>query len=188
MSRGGFSGRRKELEESFFGEQDRKLLAAIREKEASRERKKALGEASGICDDALLDQLHELDLCSETLVALSLVPLIAVAWADGNVDVKERQAVLTAAEQKGVEADHPAHKFLECWLEKQPDPHLMETWKAYVSTLLESLDADARSALKEDLLGRARAVAEAAGGLMGLGKRVSKVEQAVLNDLEEVFG
>ena len=51
-----------------------------------------------------------------------------------------------------------------------------------------TLRESARGALKEDLLGRARAVAEAAGGLLGFGNKVSKSEQAVLDDLEEAFG
>jgi hypothetical protein len=41
--------------------------------------------------------------------------------------------------------------------------------------------------LKQDLLGRARGVAEAAGGFLGLGKRISSAEQAVLTELEQAF-
>ncbi|MHC4405481.1 MAG: hypothetical protein ACYTG0_38025 [Planctomycetota bacterium] len=188
MKKGGFSGRGRGLEDRFFHEHDQKLLEALREQTASKERKKALADASGITDDDLLGQLDKLDISGETVVALSLIPLIAVAWADGNVDVKERAAVLAAAEQKGIEKEHPAHQLLECWLKRKPDGSLLAVWKDYVATLSQTLSPSAKSALKEEVLGRARGVAEAAGGLLGFGSKVSKVEQAVLSDLEKALG
>jgi hypothetical protein len=183
-----FSGRRRELEDKFFAQRDQELLKALREKAALRERKEALAEASGITDEDLLDQLQQLDIGAETLAALSLVPLIAVAWADGSIDLKERRAVLSAAEQKGIGTADPGYQLLERWLQQQPDPALLTAWMEYVSTLSQTLSEAALNALKEDLLGRARAVAEAAGGLLGLGNRVSKSEQAVLGELEQAFG
>jgi hypothetical protein len=187
MAKGGFASRRNELEEKFFAERDMELLRALREKTATQERKKALAEASGVDDEDLIDQLDLLGITGETLAALSLVPLIAVAWADGTLDVKERQAVLAAAEQKGMQKEHAGYQLLDRWLSRKPDAKLLDLWKSYVSEILPKLSEPARSALKDDLLGRARAVAEAAGGLLGLGKKVSKSEQAALSDLEEAF-
>ena len=188
MQKGSISGRRRELEEKFFSERDQQLLQALREKATSKERKRALAEASGIADEDLLGQLDRLEVCGETLAALSLVPLIAVAWADGSIDVKERQAVLAAAEQRGIEKEHAGYQLLERWLAKKPDAKLLGVWKGYVAELCPTLSEPARNALKEDVLGRARAVAETAGGLLGLGNKVSKSEQAVLGELEEAFG
>lgn len=182
------SGGRSELEEKFFTARDQELLQALREKVASKERKKALAEASGIANEKLLDQLDELEVRGETLAALALVPLIAVAWADGSLDAKERQAVLAAAEQKGIAPGQTGYQLLARWLEQEPDEKLLAVWKGYAATFLQSLSEPARVALKNDLLGRARAVAEAAGGLLGLGNKVSKSEQAVLDELEEAFG
>lgn len=188
MNKGSFSGRKSELEEKFFLERDRALLQALREKTALKQRREALSSASGITDGELLDQLDELEVSAETVAALTLIPLIVVAWADGNVDVKERRAVLDAAEQKGIDADHPAHQLLQQWLKRKPDAKLLAIWKEYIGSLSQSLDSAAKTALKTDLLGRARAVAETAGGLLGLGNKVSKSEQTALNDLEEAFG
>ena len=187
MKKGSFGGRRTELEEKFFRARDAELLRALREETASKERKKALADASAITDDDLLDQLAELDVCSETVAALSLVPLIAVAWADGNIDAKERVAVLAAAEQKGIEKEHPGYQLLQRWLQEKPDAKLLTVWKGYVAALSQTLSEPAKNALKEDLLGRARTVAETAGGLLGFGNKVSKTEQAVLSDLEQAF-
>ena len=187
MSTSGFGGRKNELEEKFFRERDQELLQALRDKREAEERKKALA-AAGIVDQELLEKLDELDVGLETLAALALVPLIAVAWADGSIDEKERRAVLEAAEQKGLEKERPAYRLLEGWLKGKPDRRLLPAWKGYVAALCETLDESGRNALKEDLLGRARAVAEATGGLLGFGNKISKSEQAVLDDLEEAFG
>jgi hypothetical protein len=53
--------------------------------------------------------------------------------------------------------------------------------------MVTQLSDETRQKLKEDLLGRARDVAKAAGGLLGMGRKVSKVEQAVLDELETTF-
>jgi len=188
MEKGSFSGRRSELEEEFFRKRDAELLQALREQTASKKKKEALACAAGIDDEELLDQLIELEVCGETAAALSLIPLIVVAWADGNIDDKERNAILTAAESQGVEKDEPGHDMLERWLTQKPEAKLLNVWKNYVGALLPSLTPEAKDALKTDLLGRARSVAQAAGGILGFGNKISKSEQAALDDLERVFG
>lgn len=188
MASGNFGGRKNELEETFFAQRDMALMQVLREQAATKERKQALADASGISDEDLIEQLDQLEVSGETLAAVSLVPLIAVAWADGVLDAKERQAVLDAAEQKGMDKEHPGYQLLQRWLAEKPDAKLLDVWKGYVAAIAPKLTDLARNALKEDLLGRARAVAEAAGGLLGLGSKVSKTEQAVLDELEQAIG
>jgi hypothetical protein len=187
MKRASLSSLRREMEDKFFLERDMELLRALRERAASEERKEALADASGITEDHLLDHLIDLDVSPETVAALGLVPLIAVAWADGSVDASERRAVLAAAEQQGMDREHAGYQLLERWLKKKPDPKLLSAWENYVAALLEALGEEDKAALKADLLGRARAVAAASGGLLGLGNKVSKAEQAVLSELEQTF-
>ena len=187
MKKGSFGNRRRELEEKFFQDRDKELLQAMREKTAATQRKKALAEVSGITDEELLDQLDQLDIGTETIAALSLFPLVAVAWADGSIDLKERQAVIAAAEQKGMEKDGPGHELLNGWLQQKPDAGLMTAWKDYVAALSQTLSEPAKGALKNEVLGRARAVAAAAGGLLGFGNKVSNSEQAMLDELEQAL-
>jgi hypothetical protein len=49
------------------------------------------------------------------------------------------------------------------------------------------LDPQARQRLRDEVMGRARAVAEAAGGFLGLGRKVSAAEEAVLRELAQAF-
>jgi hypothetical protein len=180
-------GRRKALEESFFAKHNEKLRRALRAQEAAKAKKEALAAASGIDDDTVLDELISLDIAADTVAALALVPLVEVAWADGSIDEKERAAILAAATQTGLEKDGASHQLLQGWLEVRPDTRVRAAWNDYVSALCRTLGTDARRILKQTVLGRARRVAEAAGGFLDLGSKVSHSEQAVLDELERAF-
>ncbi|MGH7897068.1 MAG: hypothetical protein ACREQQ_03900, partial [Candidatus Binatia bacterium] len=91
-------------------------------------------------------------------------------------------------EHQGIKPESAAHRLLEDWLTKRPEPRLLTTWKDYVKALSTSLDAGALGAVRQDVLGRARAVAEAAGGFLGLGSKISKAEEKTLRELEQAFG
>ena len=135
----------------------------------------------------MLEQLLALGLSGETLAALSLVPLVEVAWADASLDAKEQSAILAAAEQSGLSKNSASYQLLEEWFRQRPSPKLLETWKAYVAILSSTLNDQAKHTLKQDILGRTRMVAEAAGGFLGLGKRISSAEQTVLTELDQAF-
>ena len=77
----------------------------------------------------------------------------------------------------------PAPKLFERWLAAPPAAALLAVWKDYIGALSVWLNPEDRRALKTELLGRARAVAEAAGGFLGIVGRVSPPEANVLNEL-----
>lgn len=174
--------RRRALEEEFFARYNRKLVDELRQKQ----KREALGSVSGITDQAVLDRILALDIDHDTFAALTLVPLIEVAWADGKMDARERQATLRAAGEAGIDTDSPAYELLDHLLETRPTLELMRTWKAYVHELCADMPPNERDELKENVLGRARAVAQAAGGFLGSSK-ISDEERAILDELEEAF-
>ena len=94
---------------------------------------------------------------------------------------------MTAADNAGMHQQHAGHQLLEDWLKRRPDKELLAAWKSYVAALCDALSEEAVNDLKDDLLGRARAVAEAAGGMLGLGNKVSKSEQSMLEELAQAF-
>ena len=120
--------RRKALEDQFFAQQDQKLLEQLREREAAQAAIDALRNASGITDEAVLNELVGLGIRSDTLAALSLIPLVAVAWADGVMEAKERTAILSAAADVGVEAGDVSHELLGSWLDARPGRALVDAW------------------------------------------------------------
>ena len=179
--------RKKALEESFFAKQNAELAAKLRAERHKKEAKAALAEASNIRDDALLDRLVDLELGADTWTALSLIPLVEVAWADGVLDPKERGAILEAAVAVRVMPGKPAFELLETWLSARPEAELLATWAEYIVGLCNHLDDSATELLKEEILGGARRVGEAAGGFFGFGKKISDAEQTVIDQLEKAF-
>jgi len=186
MSDKVLKSRGRSLEESFFARRNEELLRKMRKRAAEEARRQALASATGIRDEAVLDRLLELKLHDESVCAAALVPLIEVAWADGSVQAEERAAILRAAEEAGIREGTVAHELLENWLEEKPSRQLHEAWKDYIAALVESLGPEPAGRLKQDLLGRARSVAEVAGGILGIGA-ISKAEKQVLAELEKAF-
>ncbi len=179
------SGR--ELEDSFFLQEDRVLIERLQALRRMEETREALSRASGIRDPAVLKRLTELGVRPESVAALALVPVVEVAWADGNIDDRERRAVIDAAEARGIQAGGIEHELLESWLARRPRPQLLEAWQHYVAGLLPELTPAQREGLRDELLGRAQAVAEASGGFLGLGNKVSPQEAAVLDRMAQAF-
>jgi hypothetical protein len=178
----------KAMEDAFFAEQNRKLLEQLQEKARTAERREVLKQALEVDDEALLDRLIELDMNIESVVAFGLVPLVEVAWADGEIQNAERKAILDALAAKGAEPGGIAYRLVENWLSSKPEPELLATWRQYAAAIGEALDPERRDALKRAVLDHTRAVAEAAGGFLGLGSKISDAEQAVLDELEWAFG
>ena len=55
----------------------------------------------------------------------------------------------------------PSYQLLDQWLAKRPSPELLATWKDYMRAISATMGGEAKQALKSELLGRARRVAEA---------------------------
>ena len=118
--------------------------------------------------------------------ALSIAPLVLVAWADGSISGKERDAILAGAAQAGIKADTVAAQLLDGWLSDKPDASLEEAWRSYTRAVCDRLVAGDHIKLRDKVMGRCQAVAEAAGGFLGLGS-ISNREQGMLDELNTAF-
>jgi hypothetical protein len=179
--------RGRSLEDEFFRREDKRLLARLNDLKAAELDREALAGASGITNPGILDTLLRLGIKAETVTALSIVPLVEVAWADGSLDAKERRAVLDRAQQSGVAPGSTAQALLEAWLDRRPDPQLLDAWMHMVRGIRDQLGPDEAARLKTALLDHARAVAGASGGVLGMGSKVSGPEAAMLAKLEAAF-
>jgi len=186
-SKNPLTDRRKALEEEFFRKENERLAAELRLKHLTESSKADLRAVSGIEDEAVLEKLVELGIGAGTLAAMTLVPLVEVAWADGRMDAKEHDAILKGAAAQGVEPGSEAHALLADWLENRPPPRLLAAWRDYVGALCDEMLPEDRQKLKREVLSRARTVAEAAGGFLGLGGKISDEEQQVFGILETAF-
>lgn len=186
MGNGILEARRLAFEESFFAARTERLRE-LRSGPAGAAVRERLAAIAGIRDAEVLDRLVSLDVRPETWIALTLVPLIAVAWADGRIDIEERDAILAAAESDGVVRGSPAHVMLESWLADRPGGALLESWETLTTALCQQFAEPERKALEAEVMGRALRVAEAAGDYFGIGDAVSDVERAVMARLQTAF-
>lgn len=177
-----FDDRRRALEESFFQQQNAALADKLRAQKQAQEAKRVLAELSGVRDERLLDELVGVGVTAESIAALTLYPLVAVAWADGRLEAKEKTAVLRAAHEQGVAEGTPAHALLESWLAAAPGAALKQAWSDYVKALKGKLDAAHWAQLRESVLSRCSDVAHATGGLLGIGA-LSGEEKAAIAEI-----
>ena len=182
----GLKAKAKALEDSFFARENERILKELRDVKEREEKKQEFKEYLNIDNDEIIDVLVELEVEPETLIAFSLVPLVEVAWADGEIQPKERDAIIKAAIERGVEEGSPTCDLLRNWLQTKPDPRLLEVWRSYIDALKESLGERSRAHLKSGTMGRAKAIAEAAGGFLGVAS-ISAAEKRMLEELEWAF-
>jgi hypothetical protein len=179
--------RKKALEASFFAKENAKLLERMKAEKTLKAAVEGLAEISGIEDKAVLERLVTLNIELDTWAAISLVPLVEVAWADGKIDDDERRSVLAAAEANGIFPSSPSHQLLESWLAHRPDARLLGAWGEYIVDLCANLGEGEKATVKAKIIGRAREVAKATGGFLGLGAKISTEEEVILQELEKAF-
>ncbi|HEX6853295.1 MAG TPA: hypothetical protein VF139_18000 [Candidatus Polarisedimenticolaceae bacterium] len=175
------------LEAAFFTGENADLLDELRRKTDEGERRAMLREVVKIRDEKFLDRLVALGITPETALAVALIPLVVVAWADGKLEDREREAILKAAQERGVAADRIARRLLANALARRPDPKLLAIWKAYVGRLWGRFTADESWQMRSNVLRSTREVAESAGGFLGITSKISAEERRVLEDLEKLL-
>lgn len=186
MSSDFLHDREKALEDSFFFKQDQQLLDKLKKNVERDKEKEALKTASGIENDAVLDVLLDAGINAKTAATVTLVPLVVVAWADGAVQPKEREAILQGAAESGMSEGDPAYKLLNVWLNEPPSDSLFNAWKGYIQALTQEIGPEQAEQLKRDIVGRVQHVAKVAGGVLGLAK-VDAAERKAMQEIAAAF-
>lgn len=188
MSHDALDDRRKALEEQFFKDHNEALVKKLKAQADTAHSKAELQRLTGIGSEQVLEALAALNIGTAATLVMSLYPVIAVAWADGKLDDRERQVILDLAATIGLKRDSEAYDYLNHWLATKPELSWHDLWTAYVKALVARMKADDKAMLKATVLGRARVVAEVSGGFLGLAWRVSQAEQRMLDALDSAFG
>lgn len=175
-----FPGRAKQSEEEYFRRKEQELVAKLKEKSERESRRKGLAEALGVSDDAILAAIEEMGFSRDVVVVLHLFPLVAVAWADGELAAGERAKIVEAARAWGIAPGTPADARLEEWLRERPDPVTTDRALRLIRDILAFRTLDKGDDYRANILGMCEAVAGAAGGFLGLGSKMSLAERAVI--------
>lgn len=179
--------KRNTLEEIFFAKQNRELIEKMKAQATQVETCSELSKVSGIKNENVLNKLYEAGVRPSTMIALSLLPLILVAWADGNIDQKERDAILKAASENDIDSKNPAYEHLNSWLTNPPPANFFDIWQHYIQGLSQTFNKEAFKQLQADIINRTTAVANSAGGFLGLGAKTSAAEKQMIDKLNAVF-
>jgi hypothetical protein len=107
-----FGERRRGLEEEYFQKKEKELLEKLRRRMQAEAERGQIAEALGVQDTEILGDLQALGYTRETVALLHLVPLIQVAWADGDVTLRERDLILELAGSRGIAEDSIAYQQL----------------------------------------------------------------------------
>ncbi|MEO1614676.1 MAG: hypothetical protein AAFV88_02430 [Planctomycetota bacterium] len=182
----GLQRRGQALENQYFQRVDQQLLERLRREKEKRKELGKLARAAGLHDDDVAQHLLDSGIDASNVAALTLTPLVFVAWASGTVTTEERRGVISAALRRGVNSNATAFQLLEQWLHTQPRRELWNAWAEYATEVHRSLPELTAAKLKRRLIEQAERVALASGGFLGIGK-ISAAEQRVIDEIDHIL-
>jgi hypothetical protein len=174
-----FDELRKAKEEEYFHKKENELLEKLRQRGAVEAERRRLGDALHTTDSQILEDLQAMGYDAETVKLLFVVPLIAVAWADGSITPREKSLILELANVDDKQEGNAAQRQLMRWLDQKPSDEFFERSLRVIRSLLAGQPPDQRSEAKRDLLSSSVRIAEASGGILGL-RSISNAERAAI--------
>jgi hypothetical protein len=160
--------RERAIEDEYFWRKDRELIAKLQEKGRLEKQRRELQQQLGDVEERLLADLQAAGFSPDNLGLLHLIPLVEVAWAEGEVTPRERELVLALAARRGISPDSQGYRQLTGWLDTCPDADFFETAYQAIRAMMAQQDPDAREATEHDLIEWATRIAEATGGILGI--------------------
>lgn len=175
----------KAREEEYIRRHEQQLIEKLRKKLKYESETAALKAATGVDDEELLHHLAELGIDRDTVPVLHLVPLIEVAWADGEIQADELDLLRSAANEAGLKG--PAATLFESMLQTPPSRELCDSALRYINAMVKALPQDQANKATDNLVDLVYRVADAAGGVFGLWGRVEDSEKAALRHIASVL-
>ena len=163
-----FADRERALENQYFLKKDRELIEKMRRAAAAEQAQVELGQKTGLKDPALLKELQDLGFTPDTVALLPLMPVLEVAWAEGEITAAERHQMVRLARSRGIEEDDPADRQLTTWMTDRPTQTVFTRASRLTAALLDSGSPSAVGDLSPDaLVAYCAEIAAASGGLLG---------------------
>ena len=136
-------------------------------------------------DDELIAELEALGIDGDSYRVIALLPLVQVAWADGEIQASERELILRVARGYGM-LEGKSGVALESWLHHIPSPeHLNRGRRLLVALTLRhrGLGSDLGPETLTDIKALCVDVAKAAGGLFDTFFTVDDNERMALDEI-----
>ena len=183
MEKDAFAERKRAQEEDYFRKRENELVARMRRKTELERERQMLAESTGIADENALMELQELGYTATNIALLQLVPMVQVAWAEGNISANERELIFAVARSRSIEEGSPAHTELSLWLNERPSEAFFDRSLRLLGRTIQLLPEESRVLQKRELVANCTKVAEASGSLIGFlsaSRKVSKEEHETL--------
>jgi hypothetical protein len=164
----------------FFADLEDRIIQRLHESSATTAGREELIRDTGIQDMVLIEELVRLGVTSDGVVAMRLLPLVLVAWAESGPDDNERNTVMKAAEEINIPRDSTPWILLRDWLKHRPMSVSIDAWKRYTTEFMSRISRAAAHQLVDVTEAQMMAVAKASGGILGFGS-VSHKERDVIN-------
>lgn len=129
------------------------------------------------------------ELSEKEAAFLYLMPLVQTAWAHGAISKREKQLIFSAAREDSIDERDPFNDTLDELLTYQPNQNFFELCLEQIGDRMRRMTVKERSALREKIIDRSRAVAAAAGekSPMDVNHHVSSEEKELLRRFEETL-
>lgn len=177
----------KSREAEYFNRKERELIEKLRVKAQQDAERSALAGDLGVADESILETFNQLGFNRESLQVLHLMPMLQVAWIDGKISNDEKLQIHKVAEHRGVSPGSPAWERLEQLLSSNPGTEFFDASMRIIRAIFEVKPSEQRDEAWKDLVAMAQAVAEASGGFLGLGSKVSDEEREVIGRVAREF-
>ncbi len=135
----------------------------------------------------LAERLVRLGFDSETACVLHILPLIQVAWANGEISRRERSRILHVLKLREVPEGSRAWLLCESLLSTRPTDAFLHACREALRDILHS----GKTGQGQDerlLIDLCVDIAEVSGGLFGLHRTVSAAERTVIADIAATLG
>ena len=172
--------RRSVHEAGYFHGKNRNLVDQLRLKLERDAETEAIRSATGVEDEELLATLIHLGVTRDSIPVLHLLPLVEVAWADGEIQDDERALLVQAARNAGVEAGSAAGDAFDAMLTEAPSEALFDAGLTYVKALMLAMPEEQAGKARRNLSDFAYEIARANGGIFGIIGKVEPSEKDVL--------
>lgn len=170
-------------EEEYFQRHNQALVKKLREKMAAEAAVSDIEAATQVHDKELLNQLAQLGVTRETVPVLHLMPVLEVAWADGEIQEEERIMLLAAADESKLEGK--AREAFEAMLQNRPSQAYFDAALSFIRAILEAMPADKAERARENITNLSEGIAHAAGGWFGIFAKVDASEKSALAHITE---
>jgi hypothetical protein len=185
--RNPYADRERSQEEEYFHKKERELIEKMRQRSAMEAKRDELIQAVGVADPKILEDLQELGYTRETVGLLHLLPLVRIAWAEGKITKAESELIFEAARVRGVLPGSPAFEKLTEWLSRRPKEEFFDKTMRVIQAILMVLPEGELESSKRDLLSYCTRVAEASGGILGMGRKIDRKERELLEEITKTL-